>query len=234
MSQTYRAVPANWKTLAREYKFDEDGKRKNHKVFSFDVFYEHDEHFRRLYEQVHGVTQAPAERAWGLYQLAKFVTNMPGIVVEVGIFRGGTAKLLTLLLPGRNFYFYDTFEGIPTVDEEHDSPKLLQQFANTKMDAAMQFVGPGPNIHFVKGVFPATYTLQEPISFIHIDVDTYITVKAVLNAVYPFILLGGVIVIDDYGLLYPGVKEAADEFFSNKAENPVQFIPEQAFVIRGK
>jgi hypothetical protein len=43
------------------------------------------------------------------------------------------------------------------------------------------------------------------------------------------------VVIDDYGLLYPGVKEAADNFFRDSPEEqPITLIPEQAFVIKRK
>jgi len=237
---TYIATEPDWSKLPFDYQFVEDGKQKFHHVCSYGYFYARDEQFRKLYAQVHGVTRMPPERAWGLYQLAKTVFNVQGDVIEVGVFRGGTAKFLTLLIPRMNlltsssryFYFYDTWEGVPIVDDSLDNPVLLNQFENTSLEETMEYVGKADNRHFIKGIFPYEGIVARKFAFAHIDVDTYVTVKAALEKIYPLTQPGGVIVIDDYDLIYAGVKVAVDEFFEDKSESPITMIVGQAFIIK--
>jgi O-methyltransferase len=230
----YVATEPDWVKLPFDYQFVEDGKQKSHHVRSYRHFYERDRKFRELYAQVHGVTRMPPERAWGLYQLAGAAHAICGDVAEVGVFRGGTAKFLTLLLSNisRSFYFYDTWDGIPVVDERHDNPVLLGQFANVNLGDVMEFVGNKPNHIFTKGVFPFEGFCARPFAFVHIDVDTHVTVKNSLEKIYHHVVPGGVIVIDDYDLIYEGVKPAVDSFFQDKKETPINMIVGQAFIIK--
>jgi hypothetical protein len=228
----YEVSEPNWKKLSTIYEFIEDGKMKFHTIRDYGFFFDSDRKFRNLYAQIHGVTRMPPERAWGLYQLAAMIKNVPGNIMEVGVFRGGTAKFLTLLLGlERQFFFYDTWEGIPVVAEKHDAPVLLGQFENTSLEKTKEFVGDHPHYHFIKGIFPKTFILSK-FAFVHIDVDTYETTMAALNTVYELMETGGVIVVDDFGKLYKGVKEAALEFFSRRIETPISLIPEQGFVVK--
>ena len=53
--------------------------------------------------------------------------------------------------------------------------------------------------------------------FVHIDVDLYQPTLDALEFFYPRLVSGGVIVCDDYNLtMFPGAKQAWDEFFSGK------------------
>lgn len=230
---TYVATEPDWNKLSSDYQFIEDGKQKSHHVRSYGYFYERDEQFREAYAQVHGVTRMPPERAWGLYQLAKMTPlAFGGDIIEVGVFRGGTAKFLTLLFPHRKFYFYDTWNGIPVVDDRHDDSVLLGQFGNATLGETKEFVGDSTNHVFIKGIFPYDGFVVRKFAFAHIDVDTYVTVKAALKKIYPLTQPGGVIVIDDYDLIYAGVKVAVDEFFEDKPESPITMIVGQAFIVK--
>ena len=54
--------------------------------------------------------------------------------------------------------------------------------------------------------------LPKAISFLRLDTDLYKTTKIQLEVLYPRLVSGGILHIDDYGAC-SGVKKAVDEFF---------------------
>jgi predicted O-methyltransferase YrrM len=70
------------------------------------------------------------------------------------------------------------------------------------------------NVHLVKGLFDETVRPTEPIALAHIDGDWYESVKVCLERIWPFLVVGGVIVIDDYDD-WSGCRTAVDEFLVN-------------------
>ena len=64
-------------------------------------------------------------------------------------------------------------------------------------------------------------TLKDPknipdkISILRLDTDLYLTTKIQLEVLYPKLVSGGILHIDDYGIC-PGVRTAVDEYFINK------------------
>jgi O-methyltransferase len=58
--------------------------------------------------------------------------------------------------------------------------------------------------------------------FVHIDLDLYEPILGALNYFYPKMVLGGIIVCDDYGSLYwPGAQMAVEQFAE---KNNLNFI----------
>jgi hypothetical protein len=64
---------------------------------------------------------------------------------------------------------------------------------------------------------------QLKISLLHVDVDLYEATKAALDAFYPAVVRGGIIILDDYGA-FPGANKAIDEYFSG-TDIRVQTLP---------
>ena len=64
-------------------------------------------------------------------------------------------------------------------------------------------------------------TLKDPqnipnkISILRLDTDLYHTTKIQLEMLFPKLVSGGILHIDDYGMC-PGVRNAVDEYFINK------------------
>jgi hypothetical protein len=50
-------------------------------------------------------------------------SDVPGCIVEVGVYRGGSAKYLAQLEPDRAAFLFDTFAGIPHEPWEIDGHK---------------------------------------------------------------------------------------------------------------
>jgi O-methyltransferase len=53
-----------------------------------------------------------------LYQLARHASRLDGNFAEIGVYRGGTAKLLANITDGakRELHLFDTFDGMPDTD----------------------------------------------------------------------------------------------------------------------
>lgn len=76
---------------------------------------------------------------------------------------------------------------------------------------------PLSHVHFVKGKVEDTLPRTkppEPIVLLRLDTDFYHSTKAELEHLYPLLVSGGMLIIDDY-CIYPGCRLAADEYFAS-------------------
>jgi hypothetical protein len=83
-------------------------------------------------------------------------------------------------------------------------------------------------IELIKGDITKTvpkYVKGHPnlqISLLNLDTDIYEPSVTILNYLYPKIVKGGILILDDYGV-FPGETKAVDEFFKNKKIEIKQF-----------
>ena len=146
----------------------------------------------------------------------------------------------TLLKRGdvsRRLYLYDTFEGMTEPDSRDvardgtlaadllSAAKRLQDrnlshvwaFASLEdVQRNMALVGyPREQIFFVKGPVEETIPriVPETIALLRLDTDWYASTKHELVHLYPRLMPGGVLMIDDYGH-WSGARKATDEYFS--------------------
>jgi O-methyltransferase len=193
-----------------------------------------DSTFKTVTQNIQGYTLVNKSSCYNLYQLAKNTSYLKGDVAEIGVYRGGTARLISKTLPGKNVHLFDTFEGMPQVNSSLDQHKE-GDFSDTSIDAVSSYLRDCPNVVFYKGYFPETAKpiKDKKFSFVHIDVDIYRSVMDCCEFFYPRLNAGGVMVFDDYGLLScPGAKKAVDEFFVNKNEYPFYSPTGQCFIVK--
>lgn len=138
--------------------------------------------------------------------------NLEGDVAEVGVYKGGTARLITQYT-GKKIFLFDTFEGMPIVSKVDLHKK--GDFADTSVKHVASILV-GNNHSIYKGTFPgqnAEYVEFRKFSLVHLDVDIYDSIKECLEFFVPRMVKGGVILLDDYlEPNCPGAKLAADEF----------------------
>jgi O-methyltransferase len=168
-----------------------------------------------------------------LKKLAEFIEetkNLRGIIAEVGVYRGGTAKWICDRTD-RRVLLFDTFEGMPEVgphDLHHKG-----DFADTSLSHISELLRHNNNYSAYKGVFPANnaqYAEHEQFVLVHLDVDIYQSVKECLEFFWPRMVAGGIIVLDDYNEPNcPGAKLAADEF----SKHVIPTVQSQAIIVRG-
>jgi O-methyltransferase len=195
-----------------------------------------DKYFIKIMDQISDYTLVDRVRCFMIYQFAKQIVNVPGDVAEIGVYKGGTARLLSKALDSTNkiIHLCDTFAGMPPTDPTKDLHKE-GDFNDTSIDAVKFYLNDCSNVVYHIGVFTDTITGIENnlFSLVHIDVDIYKSVLNCLTFFYHRVRTGGIIIIDDYGFLScPGAKMAVDEFFLDKIEYPCYLPTGQCVIIR--
>jgi O-methyltransferase len=114
-----------------------------------------------------------------------------GAIVEIGVYKGGTAWHLDKL--HRPLYLYDSFEGMPTSTE--NDVHQIGVFADCSAEAVQAAI---PSAHVIKGMFPDSLVPMPPVGFVHADADQYESTKAILEVMPPLMVRGGFILFDDY------------------------------------
>lgn len=180
-------------------------------------------------------TLVSVDRCYILASLAAQAARLDGEIWECGVYRGGTAMLLSERLAGaaRTVRLFDTFAGMPATDAAKDWHKA-GDFHDTSLEAVRSRVK-GDFVHFHKGLIPQTFAGLESarIAFAHVDVDIYSAVLACCEFIFPRLCVGGVLVFDDYGFpTCPGARSAVDEFFVGRPAIPLVLPTGQAIVFR--
>ncbi len=154
--------------------------------------------------------------------------DIPGDFVEVGVYRGYTAKLIHKYVPERKLYLFDTFSGfnkrgIDTEKIKTGNNISSMQFTDTSVDIVTNYIEPNNNVFFFPGYFPENMPANfERMKFalVHLDADLYDPIINSLRVFYENMSTGGIIIIHDYNA-WIGARTAVDEFFMNKPEKPV-------------
>ena len=154
-------------------------------------------------------------------RLARTTPN-EGIIVEVGVYKGGSAVELMKVAKEKNteLWLFDTFEGMPeAIDIDHHK---IGDFADCSYEAVKTLL---PDAKIFKGFFPDTWIPIEPkksISFAHIDCDQYTSISECIRHFSPYMLPGGIMWFDDYGYSWlPGAKQAVDKHLPNRLIHPL-------------
>jgi hypothetical protein len=183
-------------------------------------------------------TMTSPERVVALRQATEYVVrhDIPGDIVECGVWRGGSmmAVALTLLrlqAKPRRLHLFDTYEGMPPPtawdrsfqDESaasllaaSDPPRSLV-WGIARLDEvkeAMRSTGYDEgNIAFIPGRVEQTLPDAAPneIALLRLDTDWYESTYHELVCLYPRLSVGGVLIIDDYGH-WQGARRAVDHY----------------------
>lgn len=137
-------------------------------------------------------------RLIGMIQALEVARGVAGETAEVGVAHGGTSRLIALRNGGRRHWCCDTFVGL--VDVGPNDPQFSNgQFNNPLPKVAATLRGLS-NVEMVSGYFPqsAPEAMREArFSLVHIDVDTYASIKGCFQFFASRMAPGGVIVLDD-------------------------------------
>lgn len=204
------------------------------KIGSNKDFWQTNESFLNLYEEIKDKTLVSVDRCFMIYQYANFVKNFKGEVAELGVYKGGTSKMISEIFKNKKVYLFDTFNGMPITNDNLDLHKK-GDFFDTSLKSVSDYLKNYKNIIFKEGFFPETTNgiENEKFCFVHIDADIYESIINGLNFFYNKMVNGGVIVIDDYeGKHCPGVKKAVDEFTNDRKIKPIITTKAQCVLIK--
>ena len=165
------------------------------------------------------------------YELYKSIVDLPGHVLEFGVFKGTSLiRFLTYrdMLESSNsrkVIGFDVFGKFPKSNDKDDSD-FIKRFESQggdgipvdQLEVALQnklF----NNYELVKGnIFDTIpeYIAEHPelrIALLHIDVDVYEPSKFILDKLFDRVVKGGLVVFDDYATV-AGETRAVDEFLN--------------------
>lgn len=182
------------------------------------------------------------DRCYMLYQFASHSRALPGDMAECGVYTGGTAQLISLVLAadnslGKRLHLFDSFEGMPETSSPRRDYHSPGDFSDTSLTRVKARLRQFPFCEYHPGFMPDTFSKVKDVaaySFVHIDVDIYPSVQACCNWFWPRMISGGVMIFDDYGFYSYrlAAKIAVDEFFADYVEKPIVLPTGQAIVIK--
>jgi O-methyltransferase len=195
-----------------------------------------DRNFDLIYNAIRSHTIVSVDRCYLLYNLAAYAANLPGDFAECGIYKGGTAFLLSEMSRAPKFvHLFDSFKGLPPPDDK-DNYYKAGDFGDANIDEVHRLLDRHrERIKFYQGWMPDTFrdVGANKFSLVHVDVDLYRTAMDCCEFFFPRLCRGGVLVFDDYGCpACRGEKDAVDEFFGSKLEQPISLPTGQAIVIK--
>jgi O-methyltransferase len=156
------------------------------------------------------------------YNYNAIIKDVQGDIVECGVGYGNSIVVLGSLasIEGKNrkIYGFDSFEGFP---EEEANTLNVKQFAGANLGRVRKRIDSAKvpiKINLIKGFFSDTLKKHNgKIAFLHIDVDTYSSYKAVLEALFEKVVTGGVVLFDEYkNPDWPGATRAIDGFIAGR------------------
>lgn len=162
------------------------------------------------------------EKLARLRDLLLSTAHLDGDIVEVGVYKGGSARVLVDHAGASRVFLFDTFTGIPHHDRALDGRWGVGSFGDTSVAAVAEMFSGDKRVSIYQGVFPGETGDAidgRRLRFVHLDVDNYASYAACLEFLYEMVVPGGVLVFDDYGEdCCPGAKAAVDEFFLGHAQ----------------
>jgi O-methyltransferase len=179
-----------------------------------------DRGFQAVYGQVKDNTLVDIWRCYELWSLLGELSEIPGAVLEVGVWRGGSGALMAAQMAslGRAdpVYLCDTWEGVVKTGAEDIYYRDGKHDDTSKAIVAALVREMGlSNVELLQGIFPEDTGPQvtaEAFRLVHVDVDVYQSAKDVFDWAWPRISGGGIAVFDDYGFpACPGVTRFVDE-----------------------
>jgi hypothetical protein len=152
--------------------------------------------------------------------LFELVREMPGSIVECGVYRGNSLMLLQQLsltlepyAINRTIYGFDTFEGFRSIDPANDPEDIDEtMFSDTSETLLRQLielqdivrpVNRIPKTHLIKGDIAKTvpkFIQENPglcISLLILDTDLYDSTKVALTNFLPHMHKGAIVLLDE-------------------------------------
>jgi hypothetical protein len=203
-----------------------------------------DPEFSQLYRSLATVTLTSPQLAYalrsGLRHLSR--SGVTGDIVECGVWRGGSMALAAATLleagdSGRHLWLYDTFDwqweaedrrdgflaaGVPAAGPPPESALAAGTSTAEVLNLLSRTGYPAELFHLVQGLVQDTIPAQAPerIALLRLDTDYYDSTRHELEHLYPRLVSGGVLIVDDYGKL-SGATKAVDEYFGALEHPPL-------------
>jgi hypothetical protein len=183
------------------------------------------------------------------YELFKLTADLPGCIVEVGVYRGSSfftwhklCETFNATDRRKKVFGFDHFRGLTDFDAKDggydpkdgkvpggfDSIPVRDEVLElTRLHNDDNLIPGTERSRLVEGDIRETlprFIDENPglrISLLHLDADLYQPTLLALQHLYPLVVKGGAVVLDEYGLIpWEGESRAAEEYFASIGEAP--------------
>ena len=173
--------------------------------------------------------------------------KISGDFVEAGVWRGGSSIVAKKFLTGaRSYYLFDTYTGMtePTIHDYRvgasSNTSTVEHWKNQSKSTHNEWVFASleevqknfrsfnlldNSVNFIEGnVIETLIDLKVPakIAILRLDTDFYDSTLMELQVLWPRLVSGGILILDDYGH-WDGARRAVDEYFEK--ETDVLMVP---------
>lgn len=175
------------------------------------------------------------------YDMAKKYADYPGVYVECGVAAGAQIIAMGAGAPNKTIYALDSYEGIPLPSNKDDQMPGITFLSKTEQallpdpgkqvlvssgvtvvplkDVVNHIKNSGvkiDKIYFIQGWFEETLPEFDcpPISILRLDGDLYNSTHVCLKYLYPKVIKGGCVIVDDYAL--KGCRDAVHDYILNE------------------
>ncbi len=177
-----------------------------------------------------GLSEVDDNRCNHLWQVLEEIADrkIEGDLVETGVYKGGTSIIMAYFNKqyklNKRIWCCDSFKGCPDPKEtrlgaHHDETHGKGDFTcdlQTVKNNFMKYEVLSKHIEFVEGWFedtmPRVASRIDKIALLRFDGDLYSSTLDVLNNLYPKVVSGGFIIIDDFCL--PACEAAVREYLN--------------------
>lgn len=170
------------------------------------------------------------------YELYKLISGIKGSLIECGVYKGASLARFSMFREifeekdVTEIIAFDTFDVFPETNFQEDievRKKFInysgsQSISKDQMLTALEQKNCWKNIRLIEGDICKTvpeFVKKTPdleIALLNVDVDIYEPSVVILEYLFPLIVKGGIMILDDYGT-FPGETKAVDEYFKNES-----------------
>lgn len=191
--------------------------------------------FWSFYERSRAYSLVHVTGFYNVYQSLRYIASnrIRGNAVECGCFLGGVALFMGLVrrelrLDDMEIVLFDTFRGAPagSTDVVMGTPFVepceLPSYRDTVPRNIASVLGDTRGYRFVEGLVQDTLpiTATGDLALLRLDTDYYESTAVEFTTLYPRLVPGGALIVDDYGM-FAGARRATDEYFATLARPPL-------------
>ena len=171
--------------------------------------------------------------AYHIYMAVKRTQKVPGDIAEVGVYKGGSAKIICAVKGENPFTSLTRLKVCQKWMILIWSGLSTRESLQHRTDSVKDYLKNDLNVFFYKGIFPGTSgpVQEKTFSMVNLDVDTSESTKQCLEFFYNRMNQGGILISHDY-MTAPGVKKAFDDFFDGEAERVLETAGSQCLVVK--
>ncbi len=217
----------------KPFQFDSDGLAVRGKALgalddpAFRAAYDWSVHFEHGGVRSHWIDVDLRWRAhictWAVKQGLLLEGDFVECGVDTAMIAGTVIKYLGWEKTGRDFFLFDTYEGIPDVPGMNEDEKRWRKKLNaTSYADSWSFIqakfSAYPNVKLVRGYLPDTLTAVagRKIAYLSVDLNNAPSEEAVIRHLWPQLQPGAIIILDDYAF---DAHEAQYKFWNDFARS---------------